>query len=318
MAFSTSLSAWTDETKNELIAGAIQGADTLSRGLINTMSGVKSTSKLNLLSVTGEFQSDTGCSYNTSGTTAFTQRTLTVADIAIMETFCPKDLEGYWTEYALKAGGANDVMPFEQMITGEINKVINRNLDMAIWQSKTSYTFATAFKHFAGLIDIIDTAGTAISGNTSSETSITTSNAITIMDNIYAAIPAALQGSPDLVTVMGMDNFVKLKIALKNANYYHYDATTAANELVLPWSGLKVYGLNGLNATNHGSLPTAVKNRIFTYEKKNLFFGTDLLGEENNYDIWYSKDDRNIKTLVTFKAGTQVAYPAEVVQYTNA
>ena len=72
--------------------------------------------------------------------------------------------------------------------------------------------------------------------------------------------------------------------------------------------GLTFVGLNGLNGTN----------RIFAAQTSNLFFGTDLLGEEDNYEIFYAKEAMEVRYNVAFKAGVQIAFPEEIVKFTLA
>jgi hypothetical protein len=50
----------------------------------------------------------------------------------------------------------------------------------------------------------------------------------------------------------------------------------------------------------------------------NVFFGTDLLGEEDNYEIFYAKEAMEVRYHVAFKAGVQIAFPEEIVKFTLA
>ena len=38
-----------------------------------------------------------------------------------------------------------------------------------------------------------------------------------------------------------------------------------------------------------------------------------MLDDAETFDLWYSKDNREYRLAVQFNAGTQVAYPNEVV-----
>jgi hypothetical protein len=57
-------------------------------------------------------------------------------------------------------------------------------------------------------------------------------------------------------------------------------------------------------------------NRIFLTQPENLFLGFDVEGEEDNFDIWFSKDDQVVKFRSETALGTQVAFNNEVVQFT--
>ena len=311
----SSLTDYAIENENQILSASILGARTL--GLVNIQPNIKTTEELNIFAVDVELQADTGCSYNSSGATTFTNRALTVSDMAVMQNWCPKDLEAKYTQKRLKPGDNKD-LPFEQEIVDLLIKGVQKRVEVATWQGNTDYTFSTNLKHYHGFIKQIDAAGTAIDGNTSSAASITVANAVTIFNNIYQQVPSEVLGADDLVAFCGMDTFILLKLNLINNNLFHYNGNSEANamSLTLP-NGLKVEAVNGLNAGNDANLPVAAKNRIFAGRKSNFFFGTDLANEQEVVDIWYSKDDRVVKSLMTFKAGTQVAFPTEIVQYKN-
>jgi hypothetical protein len=46
-----------------------------------------------------------------------------------------------------------------------------------------------------------------------------------------------------------------------------------------------------------------------------LFYGTDLLSDEEQFSIWFSKDNDEVRFQAAFKAGVQIAYPDLVVDF---
>ena len=93
MSFSVgSLANYTNEQSTDLLVKALFGSKTSStlQSANQVQVGVKSASALNILASTVFFQAD-GCGYNPSGTTAFTQRTITVGAVKVEETLCPKN-----------------------------------------------------------------------------------------------------------------------------------------------------------------------------------------------------------------------------------
>ncbi len=95
-------------------------------------------------------------------------------------------------------------------------------------------------------------AGDPIKGNVGDAyTSITASNIDDIIGTIYSVIPAELLGKPDLFIGMGVDTFRKYRQWLVGANLYHYPANEVAEmEIIDPVTGIKIYGLHGMNGTN--------------------------------------------------------------------
>lgn len=317
MAFDVSgLTTYVKENEKEIISSAVLGAKTIQ--LINVRPGIKSSEDIITLETTADFQADSGCSYNTSGTTTFSKFNLAVSSIMVSETLCPKDLEAKVLQRALKPGGKYEDVPFSKEIMDRKVALIQKQLEAAVWQGKTTHTFSTNFKHFDGLITKIDAASGLISATQQAD--ITTSTVRGIFEDIYTKVPAKVLNADDLVCVCGMDTFRTLVIKLTTDNLFHYATDGASDkwELMYPGTNMKVIALPGLNADNHASLPAAYQDRIFATRLSNLYFGTDMLNEQEEVDVWYSKDDRNIKSLFTFKAGTAVAFGDEIVSYKNS
>jgi len=81
------------------------------------------------------------CSFDASGTTTFTQRTVTVGKIKVEEKICPKDLEAYFTQEALKAGSTTEDFgnaDFQKAFLDKKNVRIAAQLETAIWQGDTA------------------------------------------------------------------------------------------------------------------------------------------------------------------------------------
>jgi hypothetical protein len=321
MAFTVSdLTDYVHENEKNIISSALFGGKTI--GMINQMVGIKSSEEITTLDTDAAFQADTGCSYNTSGTTTFSNRALTVSKIMVSETFCPEDLEAKFLQRLVQPGGQHDKLPLEKEIMDRKVAKVQENLEKAMWMGNTSHTWSTNLKQFNGLLQIIKAASAStIAATTQSD--VTTSTIRGIVEDIYSKIPAALlgqTGDKQPVLFMGWDNFRILVTKLTTDNLYHYTADNAAKtgEITYPGNGLKIVAVHGLDSNGDTNLPAAyVDNMICTYPM-NLYFGTDMANEYEKMDVWYSKDDRNIKSILTFKAGCQVAFPEHIVVYKNS
>ena len=64
-------------------------------------------------------------------------------------------------------------------------------------------------------------------------------------------------------------------------------------------------GVGGLSGTN----------RMFLSRLSNLFVGTDLANEEEEYRFWYSQDNDEVRFRATMKYGVQIAFPDQLVQF---
>ena len=304
MAFSlASLTAYTDQERLPLITKAVFSARTAS--LFTKQVGIKSAATLNLMDTDAAFQSGTACGWNVagaaSGTTTFSQRTITVAPLKIQEALCPRSLEQYWMQTQLTQGSTYDGVPFEQAYAEQKALRIAEALENAIWSGSTLVT---------GLLTILNAAsGSTVSGNTGAVSSITTTNVISVFDNIYNQIPQAILTRNDLVMFCGWNNFRTLIGAFKANTGVMYNQVDlqglADGDIIYPATNVRVVAVPGLTGTN----------RIVCSYLGNFFYGTDLLSDEENFSLWYSKDNDEVRFQAAFKVGVQVAYPDLVVDF---
>ncbi len=308
MAFNVSaLANYTNEQSTELVLKSLFGGKTAAilQAAGQVQVGVKSAESLNILTSDVYFQAD-GCGYTASGNTTFTQRNITVGKIKVEETLCPKTLEAKWMQTQIAPGSPTEV-PFEVQIGTDKSNNIAKLLEVSMWQGDTATSNTNPnTNRFDGFTKIIDAASAStIAGNTSSATAITIANVDDLIDNIYAAVPADIADSDDLVLWVGIDTFKKYTTALRNNNLFHYAADSEGMELIIPATNIKMIGVGGLNGTN----------RMFCGRLSNFFVGTDLANEEEEYKFWYSQDNDEVRFRATMKYGVQIAFPDQIVQF---
>jgi hypothetical protein len=313
MSFSVStLSNYTKENEAQLVTSSVLGAKTaaLIKSAGNVMVGVKSAETINIMDTDAFFQAGGTCGWNASGTTSFTQRTVTVGKIKVQEALCPKALEAKYLQKALPTGSQYDSIPFEQDYSDRKAKTIAAQLETALWQGDTASANGNLNK-FDGFIKLIGAAAGVVDANVSGYisgaplSSITAANVVALFDGVYSAIPAKVVASEDMVIVCGMDTFRTYTIALKNANMFNYAFDGKADsEFVLPGTSIKVVALQGLNGTND----------VYAMRLSNLFLGTDLLNEEEKFEIFFAKEADEVRFAAEFKMGVNVAFPDEIVK----
>ena len=317
MAFNVSaLADYTEQNEALLVTSSVLGAKTaqLIKSAGGIMVGVKSSETINIMDTDAIFQSGGSCGFNASGSTTFTQRTVTVGKIKVNEALCPKDLEAKYLQKALPTGSMYDSIPFEQEFSEKKAKRIASQLEIALWQGDTASGNVNLNK-FDGLNKLIGAASGVVDANVSafisgapisSGTGITAANVVSIFDGVYRAIPAQIVSEDDVTIFCGMDTFRTYTIALKNANLFHYQINEKAdNEFILPGTTIKVVAVQGLNGTN----------RIYAMRLSNLFLGTDLLNEEEKFEIFYAKEADQVRFVSEFKMGVNFAFPDEIVKF---
>jgi hypothetical protein len=315
MAFDVStLAAYTKDNWKELVTSSVLGSKTanLIKSQGNVLVGVKSAENITIMDTDAFFQSGTNCGFNASGTTTFTQRAVTVGKIKINEALCLKDLESKFLQNALPQGSRYTDMIFAEQYSNRKAEKVAEQMEIALWQGDTASANGNLNK-FDGLLKLITAAGgSVVNANTSTFisggpiSSITVANVVSVFDAIYTAIPAKVVAKDDITIFCGMDVFRLYTIALKNANLFAYNLDIKADsEFFLPGTTVKVVAVQGLNGTND-----LVAARI-----SNLFMGTDLLNEEERFEIFYAKEADQIRYVNEFKAGVNFAFPDEIVKF---
>jgi hypothetical protein len=311
MAFNvTGLTNYTNEQSTELVIKSLFGSKTAAvlQAAGQVQVGVKSAEALNILSSDVFFQAD-GCGYTASGNTTFSQRVITVGKIKVEETLCPKTLEAKWMQTQI-APGSPEAVPFEEQIGSEKASRIAKLLEVSMWQGDTATSNTNPnTNRFDGFNKIIDAASAStVAGNTSSATAITVANIEGLVDDMYNVIPADIAEAEDLVLFVGIDTFKKYTTALRNSNLFHYAADSEGMEILIPATNVRMIAVGGLSGTN----------RMFLARLSNLFVGTDLANEEEEYRFWYSQDNDEVRFRATMKYGVQIAFPDQLVQFTLA
>jgi hypothetical protein len=314
MSFSLgTLTAYTEQNAQQLVASSVLSAKTadLIKSQGNVMVGIKSSETINIMDTDAFFQSGASCGFNASGTTTFTQRTVTVGKIKVNEALCPKDLEAYYLQKALPAGSRYDSTIFAQEYTERKVQKIAAQLEKAIWQGDTTSGDGNLNK-FDGFIKLIGAAGTVVNANTSTyygtpATDITTSNILDVLDAIYKAFPAEIVDKDDTAIFLGTDIFRIYSLKLRAANLFHYymDQKTL-EDFVYPGTTIKVIPVTGLNGTK----------KLYGARLSNLYLGTDLVNEEEKFELFYAKEADQVRFVTEFKMGVNFAFPEEIVKFT--
>lgn len=316
LAFS-GLSNYTKQLVKPLLTSAVFDAKTqqlIKDGGI-VIPNAKSAVAIPLMDTDAVFGTQS-CSFDPSGTTTFSQRTVTVGKIKVEERICPKDLESYFLQEAMKAGSTTEDFAnaeFQAAYLDKKNKRIAAQLETALWQGDTGSATANLNK-FDGLIKLID-AGSPVLANTSGfvsggvVTTISASNVIAATEGVYKAIPVSIINKGDVKIFVGNDWYRLLILAYRAENLFAYNPQDSqAGSFILPGTNIEIVSVNGLNGTGDA----------YAISLSNIALAVDLVDEENSYKMWYSEDNNDVRYRVEFKMGVNVAFPTEAVAFKAA
>ena len=281
-----SLPDYVEQHKGELLSKSVFGFET--RNYVNLMTGVKYKEALNILATDPVLQTRT-CGFDASGNVSFTQRVMTVAPYKVNMSLCEEDLRKKWMndQLVVKAGG--EVLPFEEKITDNIVKGVNKQLENLIWNA------TNASNGFDGLLTIAKAEADVI------DVSAGASDYATAIE-VYKAIPAEVLDKAEIF--VGEDQFRSIVLEITAKNLYHYNPEVDGGKtIILPGTNTKLHGVMGLNG----------KKQMLAADPENLFYGVDMADDAESFDIWYSKDNQEFRVAIKFNAGAQVAFPDQIV-----
>lgn len=270
-----------------------------SKERIRLIPNVKSTVKMGSLNL-GDILVPDDCDIASSGTYTLAQKTLEVCPLAVKVPICVSDYEGNYLSESMKPGSnVEENFPggFKDYLLDLVAQKISEQTEELLWQGDVSGSPATQCD---GLIvkmltdaTVIDVVGTTL----------TAGNIVTELGKVYAAVPNTISESGKAV----------IFISRKAAQFYR-QALVAANPAIYAansgdWT-LRYIDIELVVA------PGMLANRMVAADPMNLWYGTDLVSDENQIDI--VKDPLNPKSyyiMTSFKWGVNFGVGAEIVLY---
>lgn len=289
----SALSTYVDQQRLPLIGKAVLGGKTIKMATLQ--SGVKGTAALNLINTSIVFGNGAACGWNEAGSAALSQRNLVAGHFKVNMSVCDKSLLDYWAGYQVRVAAGQKSFPFEEDFTNNLAINISKELDRAIWNGDTSSSDTTLVR-MNGIIKNLGSDAVAV-------TVATSDTYLTAVEKVVKAIPAAVAAKDDVVIFCAPEFLTAYKLALVNANLYHYKADEPSDEQLIPGTNIKLVGVVGL---------VGIK-KLVALSLSNLFVGVDMMNDEEKFDVWYSQDNREFRVAVEFNAAANVAYPGEVV-----
>lgn len=309
MAYDVSaLSNYTEENADMLIFQTV--TDSVTAKLMVLQSGIKSADKINIVSLDAHWQTD-ACSFNPSGSTAFSQRTLTVGKIMENLDWCEKDLETKYTQKKLAAGSTYENLTYEKEFVAKLQNQTSHKVENAIWNGDTNSVDVNLNK-FDGLRKIIGAAAGVIASAQSGGTAWSEANSRVVSKGLGVALASndstlPMLSDPETVAFIGDAELLNLRHKYMADNLYNQNLN-GEGQLMVEGTQIPFVAVPGLSG----------KKEIYVMRKSNMYLGTDLAHEEEKFVIFYNTNSRKIEYEKHFKLGVQIAFPNEVVKYISA
>lgn len=295
----STLTGYVEEKKTGLIRKAV--IESRSAREMNLMTGIKGATALNLLNTTVVFGDGSVCGWNEAGTSEVTKRVLTPGYVKVNMSFCDKTLLNTWMNYDVRLAAGQKTLPFEEDFINDVIAGVGAKLEKLIWTGNKSSSDA-----FDGLVKIIE-AASAPKYTYTAEASVAS-----IVSGVYGKLKSEVFEKGDVVMFMGADMYRKyIQELIANGNLVLnagsgavLDGIAMPAQMLIPGTNVTVIPVTGLDGTG----------KVFASYRDNFVYGTDLTGDEEKFDFWYSQDNREFRLAIEFGAGVQVAFPDLIVE----
>lgn len=286
-----------NEHQSELLEKIVLEGDTMDWA--HVIPGVKNRTSLNTITGVDSF-ADASCGWNPKGGVTLEQRELIVYPKQLQNAICPGELEKTYLGLYMRT---NKEVPFVGVIADEYVRNAHAYAEKFIWQGDGVND---------GLYQIIDTASGVVDASAAID-GLNPFSWIAAVNEMLSVTPAEVLERRDGVLCMGYADFMALVQELNATAHFTVTFNEGAPmEFYYPGTTILVKAVAGMNGI---AAPTKGKNMILTY-KDNIAVGVDMLSDDNTefFDLFFSRDNNEVRCNIQFKIGSQVYFPDFVVK----
>lgn len=242
------------------------------------------------------------CGWSDNGTTTLSQVNMALAHPKLQRAYCVNTLRDTFMSQQLSAGayGGEESLPFEAVAANYFTQRVTKyNEDYLIVGDTLS---STAYVGIQGQCAAAVTASTMTGINQAAWTS---ANAYDFAMAIYAAMPAELMMRDDNILVLNPADYKALVAGMVAENLYHFNVND--RELFLPATNVRVVMSSGI--------PTGGSNVNFKFltSGANVIMGTDLTSDFDEFRVWYSQDNDEVRASMKWAVGVAIVQPELVI-----
>jgi hypothetical protein len=300
MAFTTT-SNFAGKAAGFYISAALNQANSLD--YLTLIENIKYKSNIQKMAGSGLVK-DASCDFTDAGTLALTENVLTPKNLQINLDLCKATLLDSWEALQMRAGaGAPPPASFDDYVISYMGEIIANGVEASVW----SGTGATAGE-FEGFLTAT-TGAFAVDGTVNSSTASGAYTAANIIANLQtltadmATDISAVLRKEDLHIYMSPKTYALYVSAVSTLGYVN--AYNMNGDYVPVFEGYKIAVCNGMP-----------NDQLVAAEKSNLFFGTDLLGDQTRIqlmDMAALDGSDNMRLVARYSGGVQLGIGADIV-----
>ena len=301
MAFDVTKMIDTDymnETREKLIAKMVLEGITMSE--IKVIPGIKNSIALNLVDNTITVQDGT-CGWNAAGTMSLGQKKLAVSPKKVNDSLCPKDLEKLYLGEFMRS---NKELPFTEIFSDTYVNRVKRYNEQVLWDGDAD--------DIDGFVKLVGDSTAVVDASVAVAAATTAMGKVNAM---IAAAPSELLEAENKIIFCSYGFYNQYATELRAANVFMLANTDYKNgnyQMYIPGTDIRLIATVGLDNLTNNTVDTG-SLLIFTFGD-NLVAGTDMLDDEEMFDIWYSRDNDEVRVNIQWKLGTQTYFDDRIVR----
>jgi hypothetical protein len=302
MAFTTS-SNFAGTAAGFYISAALKEAKSL--GYLTTIENVKFKSNIQKQALSGVL-ADATCNFTGAGTLAMTEAVLEPKNLQVNLDLCKSTLLDSFESLQMRAGaGAPPPASFDDYVISYMAGVIADGTEGGIWLGTAAG--AGSFQGYVGtggyLLAAQDATVVQVDNSGGAGTAYTAGNIIANLQDLTAAIPAAVYVKEDLHIYMSPKTFRLYISAVSTLGYINAYSMNKDYDAV--FEGVKIAVCPGMR-----------NDTMVAAQKSNLFFGTDLLSDATRItilDMAALDGSDNMRLVARYSAGVKQGIGADIV-----
>jgi hypothetical protein len=302
MAFTTT-SNFAGTAAGFYISAALKEAKSL--GYLTTIENVKFKTNIQKQALSGVL-ADATCNFNGAGTLALTEAVLEPKNLQVNLDLCKSTLLDSWESLQMRAGaGAPPPASFDDYVISYMAGVIADGTEGGIWTGTAAG--AGSFQGYVGtggyLLAAQDGTVVQVDNDGGAATAYTAGNILANLQDLTAAIPAAVYVKEDLHIYMSPKSFRLYISAVSTLGYINAYSMNKDYDAV--FEGVKIAVCPGMK-----------NDAMVAAQKSNLFFGTDLLSDATRIsilDMSALDGSDNMRLVARYSAGVKQGIGADIV-----
>jgi hypothetical protein len=302
MAFTTT-SNFSGKAAGFYISAALKEAKSLE--YLTMIENIKFKSNIQKQALSGVL-ADATCNFNGAGTLALTEAVLEPKNLQVNLDLCKETLLDSWEALQMRAGaGAPPPASFDDYVISYMAGVIADGTEGGIWLGTAAG--AGSFQGFVGtggyLLAAQDATVVQVDNDGGAGTAYTAANIIANLQDLTAAIPAAVYVKEDLHIYMSPKTFRLYISAVSTLGYINAYSMNKDYDAV--FEGVKIAVCPGMR-----------NDTMVAAQKSNLFYGTDLLSDATRIsilDMSALDGSNNMRLVARYSSGVKQGIGADIV-----